>query len=1513
MFQSFFQNHCKCEQQQVTMSDESRTWKYRTPPRIGHNESFKLCPIFQSEGRCNLQGQCADAHSTEELKEWQERLEYRQKKANKALKMFKSFNDILTEKLSSGGSVNKILTGDLHSVKCTLKQKANVTLTSKSSEFQWTFSLKSLDSEKSLHCISLLSENGLESNFNISKVQIIIHTDDSTEKLKTSYPLSTEFNIVEDDQELKKTQKEYKIEITFKATVYGTFKQSVIFSFGSEPYLRKDVSVDVKPALDDEESKLEELQDILVAQGERWNEKNCQIRDFNPPLQIVPPEDTFLYQNYPMPQPVSFKPSKAVIEHSLTKMNYKQRMHDLLYIEEMAQFEQISHFNVKVTLKIINKYLLCPTSTNSSTAKYARPGELFGSLSLRGNLSEDTTAGRLILTNCTSLLLKSSESNQTKAYVTGIEDSGKANLYLRLSSTLVQDFKLKDEDTFKAEVQFQLNRLPMCEMHLAIDKLHDLSLVYPDTNRQVKIPWTPLKYWNNDEEISQSRLNAKQREAVLAITSPAEVPLPPILLIGPYGTGKTFTLAQSMKMLLRQEGTKILVCTHSNSAADLYIRDYLDPFITSNSSVKLLRIYYTNRWVQTVHTTVQKYCLIENNGFKYPAKEDIRRCDIVVTTLGTSRYLSTIGLKIGTFSHIFIDEAAQALECEAVMPLALALPFRTRVVLAGDHMQLSPEVFSSFAKEKKFNKSLLERLYDLYPQNYPCKILLCENYRSHEAIIGYTSELFYEQKLLASGKQTKHESWHPLTVFTARGEDVQDTNSTSFYNNAEVYEVVERVSELQKTWPKSWGERHEYSIGIVTPYYDQVQRIRSELKKRRLFGVSVERVLNVQGKQFRVIFLSTVRTRRTCVQHSEDEDTDFGFLSNAKLLNTAITRAQSLVAVVGDPVALCSIGKCRRLWERFVDISRKNNSLFGTTWAALRVMLDHCELRKGYVLNPLAPEFIPRATRNLHYQKEAYLNQLINAARAESLNVNQRQPQSHGHHHGTPPPWMHPYYNIHPLNRPIPPQLLNFIPPPWPPLHYGMVPPVTVAPPLHPSMRHPYLVYSPDNPARSLQGPLPIIPRSPPKSLPRPLAMHPVSNQSPIKRVSSQKQPAVNMYVRPTQPPLQRPNGPRMPVQASGVTSRQPVPSNDKSYTFLKDGVHFPPVPAIPPPAFAPVSAATSELQKMKKKASSGKDIPKALEHKLEPALDVLPTDIELTMFLKSPQLQHAWLLKLQNEGEDKAKTFKEVIIFMQSNPDQIPEMREKLLANKEKENHRNSISDHNLQEPVSSGSSWSSSKSPNNILMPSASSADAFYTFANAASRTNQIHEEFEDFKALTEDPVINEVLKSDNASSDGGDNCHWGSVSSLLHHRSTESLSSSPSIPLYKRRAGFNNENKNEDNTLFPEPERLDPFWSTELGTRSSTMPSSSLSTIWSTNGASIAVNQHREKNNQQKQTYANVLRHNQESPIPSTSTDPLQKIRQLGTRGSQDLYFESNSTTNDENQESNLNRHLFSPFFD
>lgn len=50
----------------------------------------------------------------------------------------------------------------------------------------------------------------------------------------------------------------------------------------------------------------------------------------------------------------------------------------------------------------------------------------------------------------------------------------------------------------------------------------------------------------------------------------------------------------------------------------------------------------------------------------------------------------------------------------------------------------------------------------------------------------FTSELFYDQKLVSSGRQPRHPKLFPLTFYSCRGEDVQETNSTGHYNLAEV-------------------------------------------------------------------------------------------------------------------------------------------------------------------------------------------------------------------------------------------------------------------------------------------------------------------------------------------------------------------------------------------------------------------------------------------------------------------------------------------------------------------------------------------------------------------------------------------------------------------------------------------------------------------------------------------------------------------------------------------------------
>ena len=99
---------------------------------------------------------------------------------------------------------------------------------------------------------------------------------------------------------------------------------------------------------------------------------------------------------------------------------------------------------------------------------------------------------------------------------------------------------------------------------------------------------------------------------------------------------------------------------------------------------------------------------------------------------------------------------------------------------------MSPEAFSDFARQQQFHKSLLERLYDMYPDNSPSKVMLCENYRANRAIIEFTSELFYDNKLKASKDPIAHSVYYPLTFFTARGEEVQHENSSGYYNTSEV-------------------------------------------------------------------------------------------------------------------------------------------------------------------------------------------------------------------------------------------------------------------------------------------------------------------------------------------------------------------------------------------------------------------------------------------------------------------------------------------------------------------------------------------------------------------------------------------------------------------------------------------------------------------------------------------------------------------------------------------------------
>ena len=270
-------------------------------------------------------------------------------------------------------------------------------------------------------------------------------------------------------------------------------------------------------------------------------------------------------------------------------------------------------------------------------------------------------------------------------YEVVVESLRKNRVLLRASSELQK--VLKSKRPLPASICFRFIDTYQ-HMHWAVENI-SLDIVFPAAPQGVN------EQWSNHLDCNKL-LNKSQMYALKQMLSPH--PGPPLLILGPFGTGKTRTIAEAIKELISiqlhsQANYRILLCTHSNSAADHYIKNHLHPFLTeskiSASRFKPIRICWENRFVSTVSDVVLQYCLLDLNTGKFalPSQEVLMNHQIVVTTLVTAASLAKLNLPHGFFTHIFIDEAAQAMEAETIIPLCLA-GLNSQIVLAGDHLQV---------------------------------------------------------------------------------------------------------------------------------------------------------------------------------------------------------------------------------------------------------------------------------------------------------------------------------------------------------------------------------------------------------------------------------------------------------------------------------------------------------------------------------------------------------------------------------------------------------------------------------------------------------------------------------------------------------------------------------------------------------------------------------------------------------------------------------------------------------
>lgn len=94
----------------------------------------------------------------------------------------------------------------------------------------------------------------------------------------------------------------------------------------------------------------------------------------------------------------------------------------------------------------------------------------------------------------------------------------------------------------------------------------------------------------------EPKLNDSQRKVIKRILAPEDVSSP-LVVFGPFGTGKTFTLNQAIRELVTRESNRVLLCTHTNSAADIHLK-LLHEYLTEHNGLKAtqpLRIYQPKR------------------------------------------------------------------------------------------------------------------------------------------------------------------------------------------------------------------------------------------------------------------------------------------------------------------------------------------------------------------------------------------------------------------------------------------------------------------------------------------------------------------------------------------------------------------------------------------------------------------------------------------------------------------------------------------------------------------------------------------------------------------------------------------------------------------------------------------------------------------------------------------------------------------------------------------------------
>lgn len=275
----------------------------------------------------------------------------------------------------------------------------------------------------------------------------------------------------------------------------------------------------------------------------------------------------------------------------------------------------------------------------------------------------------------------------------------------------------------------------------------------------------------------------------------------------------------------------------------------------------------------------------------------IRMCS--VTSLSSK---NAFPLTSEIFDMVIIDEASQ---CDVASAIPLIMRAK-RLVVIGDPMQLRHISAVKTEEEEAIREHLglasarnlqyaecslwdyCKSLISYSKTGIKSPVMLQCHYRCHPNIISYSNTMFYNDKNtgrleVCTRMDTLKGNPQGIVLVDVVGKQASDVVNI---NEAEAKKAVEIAVKTASQYP-------DVSIGIVTPFKHQAERINQLIPNNLLQRIDANTVHKYQGDEKDVMIYSLVVT-------DNSPDRKIGWIDNIvpNLVNVAVTRAKSTLYVV---------------------------------------------------------------------------------------------------------------------------------------------------------------------------------------------------------------------------------------------------------------------------------------------------------------------------------------------------------------------------------------------------------------------------------------------------------------------------------------------------------------------------------------------------------------------------------------------------------------------------------------